>query len=160
MRIAKQIMPSKGVPFPIEEWPSVFLRGMEILNGNNWFPAVTLIVGSPGETDDDVKATLDLIYEVERRGLFAFFIPSIFTPLHDTRMEKKRGCARNAPAYAPAMAAHDEMLEDEPAPRQLLQLVGADGLAIGRRSDVAVEAAEAERAKLHVAVAQLRQRAT
>jgi hypothetical protein len=32
-----------------------------------------------------------LIYEVERRGLFAFFIPSIFTPLHDTRMEKKKG---------------------------------------------------------------------
>ena len=91
VRIAKQIMPSKGVPFPIEEWPSVFLRGMEILNRNNWFPAVTLIVGSPGETDDDVKATLDLIYEVERRGLFAFFIPSIFTPLHDTRMEKKEG---------------------------------------------------------------------
>ena len=48
-------------------------------------------MGSPGETDDDVKATLDLIYEVERRGLFAFFIPSIFTPLHDTRMEKKMG---------------------------------------------------------------------
>lgn len=91
VRIAKQIMPSKGVPFPIEEWPSVFLRGMEILNRNNWFPAVTSIVGSPGETDDDVKATLDLIYEVERRGLFAFFIPSIFTPLHDTRMEKKEG---------------------------------------------------------------------
>jgi hypothetical protein len=38
-----------------------------------------------------VKATLDVIYEVERRGLFAFFIPSIFTPLHDTRMEKKKG---------------------------------------------------------------------
>jgi hypothetical protein len=28
---------------------------------------------------------------VERRGLFAFFIPSIFTPLHDTRMEKAEG---------------------------------------------------------------------
>jgi radical SAM superfamily enzyme YgiQ (UPF0313 family) len=91
VRIAKQIMPSKGVPFPIDEWPSVFIRGLEILNRNNWFPAVTLIVGSPGETDDDVKATLDLIYEMERRGLFAFLIPSIFTPLHDTRMEKKEG---------------------------------------------------------------------
>jgi Radical SAM superfamily len=91
VRVAKQIMPSKGVPFPIEEWPSVFIRGLEVLNQNNWFPAVTLIVGNPGETDDDVKATLDLIYEVERRGLFAFFIPSIFTPLHDTRMEHKRG---------------------------------------------------------------------
>ncbi len=91
VRMAKQIMPSKAVPFPIEEWPSVFIRGLEVLNRNNWFPAVTLIIGNPGETDDDVKATLDLVYEVERRGLFAFFIPSIFTPLHDTRMEKKEG---------------------------------------------------------------------
>jgi hypothetical protein len=91
IRVAKQIMPSKGVPFPIEEWPSVVVRGLEILNANNWFPAMTLIVGNPGETDADVKATLDLIYEVERRGLFAFFIPSIFTPLHDTRMEHQKG---------------------------------------------------------------------
>ena len=91
VRMAKQIMPSKGVPFPIEDWPSVVIRGLEVLNQNNWFPAMTLIIGNPGETDEDVKATLDLIYEVERRGLFAFFIPSIFTPLHDTRMEKKKG---------------------------------------------------------------------
>jgi radical SAM superfamily enzyme YgiQ (UPF0313 family) len=87
----KRIMPSKAVPFPIDEWPSVVIRGLGVLNRNNWFPAMTLIVGSPGETDDDVRATLDLIYEVERRRLFAFFIPSIFTPLHDTRLEKKRG---------------------------------------------------------------------
>jgi hypothetical protein len=89
--MARRIMPSKGVPFPIDEWPSVVIRGLEVLNANNWFPAMTLIVGSPGETDDDVRATLDLIYEVERRGLFAFFIPSIFTPLPDTRMEKRKG---------------------------------------------------------------------
>ncbi len=91
VRTAKQIMPSKGVPFSIEDWPSVVVRGLEVLNENNWFPAMTLIVGNPGETDEDVKATIDLIYEVERRGLFAFFIPSIFTPLHDTRMEQKKG---------------------------------------------------------------------
>jgi hypothetical protein len=69
----------------------VVIRGLEVLNANNWFPAMTLIIGSPGETDDDVKATLDLVYEVERRGLFAFFIPSVFTPLHDTRMEQQQG---------------------------------------------------------------------
>jgi hypothetical protein len=94
VRMAKQIMPSKGVPFPIDEWQSVFIRGLEVMNKNNWFPAATLIVGNPGETDDDVKGTLDLIYEVERRGLFAFFIPSIFTPLHDTRMEDKKGVSQ------------------------------------------------------------------
>ncbi len=89
--MAKKIMPSKGIPFQTEDWPSVFINGLKVLNENNWFPAVTLIIGSPGETDEDSKATLDLIYEVERRGLFAFFIPSIFTPLHDTRMEHKEG---------------------------------------------------------------------
>ncbi len=89
--MAKKIMPSKGIPFQTEDWPSVFINGLQVLNENNWFPAVTLIIGSPGETDEDSKATLDLIYEVERRGLFAFFIPSIFTPLHDTRMEHKEG---------------------------------------------------------------------
>jgi radical SAM superfamily enzyme YgiQ (UPF0313 family) len=91
VRLAKQLMPSKGVPFSIDEWPSIVVNGLEVLNRHNWFPAMTLIVGSPGETDDDTRATLDLIYEVERRGLFAFFIPSIFTPLHDTRLEKSMG---------------------------------------------------------------------
>jgi hypothetical protein len=96
VRLAKQIMPSKGVPFPIEDWPSIIVRGLEILNRNHWFPAMTLIIGSPGETDEDVKATIDLIMEVERRGLFAFFIPSIFTPLHDTRMADTHGVEETA----------------------------------------------------------------
>jgi hypothetical protein len=91
VRLAKQIMPSKGIPFSIEDWPSVVMHGLSVLNENNWFPAMTLMVGNPGETDEDVMATIDLVCEVERRGLFAFFIPSIFTPLHDTRMEHKKG---------------------------------------------------------------------
>jgi radical SAM superfamily enzyme YgiQ (UPF0313 family) len=91
VRLGKKIMPSKGIPFPIEEWPSLILEGLRILNQNNWFPVMTLIVGAPEETDDDVRATLDLIYEIERRGYFAFLVPSIFTPLHDTRMEHQEG---------------------------------------------------------------------
>jgi radical SAM superfamily enzyme YgiQ (UPF0313 family) len=91
VRMAKQIMPSKGVPFSIDDWPSVVLEGLRVANENNWFPVMTLMVGNPGETDDDSRATLDLLYEIERRGLFAVLVPSIFTPLHDTRMESKRG---------------------------------------------------------------------
>ena len=90
-RMARQIMPSKGIPFAIEDWPSVVLEGLRVLNENNWFPVMTLMVGNPGETDKDVEETLDLVYEMERRKLFAFLVPSIFTPLHDTRMEKKKG---------------------------------------------------------------------
>jgi radical SAM superfamily enzyme YgiQ (UPF0313 family) len=93
VRMAKKIMPSKGVPFSIEDWPSVVLEGLRVANENCWFPVMTLIVGSPGESDEDVMATLDLVYEMERRGLFALLIPSIFTPLHDTRMGKTTGVA-------------------------------------------------------------------
>ncbi len=91
VRLAKTLMPSKGVPFSIEDWPSVVLEGLRIMNENNWFPVLTLMVGNPGETDDDVKATLDVVYEIERRGLFGFMVPSVFTPLHDTRMRSKKG---------------------------------------------------------------------
>ncbi len=91
VRMAKKVMASKAVPFAIDHWQSVVLEGLAVLNKNNWFPAMTLIVGNPDETDEDNMATLDLIYEMERRGLFAFLIPSIFTPLHDTRMEMEKG---------------------------------------------------------------------
>ena len=55
--MAKAIMASKGVPFSIDDWPSVVLEGLRVLNENNWFPVMTLIVGSPGETDNDVEET-------------------------------------------------------------------------------------------------------
>ncbi len=95
VNMARKIMPGKGVPFPIEEWPSVLMQGLTILNRNNWFPVMTLMIGNPGETGDDCRATLDFLYEVERRGLFAFFVPSIFTPLEDTRMGKKQGVSES-----------------------------------------------------------------
>ncbi|MSV27360.1 MAG: hypothetical protein EXQ52_01235 [Bryobacterales bacterium] len=95
VNMARKIMPGKRVPFPIEEWPSVLMQGLTILNRNNWFPVMTLMIGNPGETDDDCRATLDFLYEVERRGLFAFFVPSIFTPLEDTRMGKKQGVSES-----------------------------------------------------------------
>ena len=91
VRMAKQIMPSKGVPFSIDDWPSVVLEGLRVANQNNWFPMMTLMIGNPGETDQDTRETLDLVYEMDRRGLFAFLVPSIFTPLHDTRMEHQTG---------------------------------------------------------------------
>jgi hypothetical protein len=91
---AKKIMPGKAAPFPIEEWPSVFIQGLTVMNRNNWFPVVTLILGSPESTDEDIKATIDLVYEVERRKLFAFFIPSIFTPLRQTGMAKQQGATQ------------------------------------------------------------------
>lgn len=91
VRMARQIMAGKALPFDIKDWPHIVLNGLEVLNRNNWFPVCTLIVGSPGETDEDSMATLDLLYEVERRGLHCMWVPSIFTPLVKTRMEHGEG---------------------------------------------------------------------
>lgn len=91
VRIARKIMAGKALPFDVSYWPHIVLQGLEILNRNNWFPVCTLIVGSPGETDEDSMATLDLLYETERRGLRCMWVPSIFTPLKHTRMEKSVG---------------------------------------------------------------------
>jgi len=91
VRVARQIMAGKALPFDIKDWPHIVLNGLEILNRNNWFPVCTLIVGSPGETDEDSMATLDLLYEAERRGLHCMWVPSIFTPLVRTRMEHREG---------------------------------------------------------------------
>jgi hypothetical protein len=35
--MAKQIMPSKGVPFPIEDWPSVVVQGLPSSTGTTGF---------------------------------------------------------------------------------------------------------------------------
>jgi hypothetical protein len=91
VRMARQIMAGKALPFDIKEWPHIVLSGLEVLNRHNWFPVCTLIVGSPGETDEDSMATLDLLYEVERRGLHCMWVPSIFTPLVRTRMQHGEG---------------------------------------------------------------------
>lgn len=94
VRMAKKVMPAKGAPFKIDDWPSIVIRGLEVFNRNNWFPVLTLMVGNPGETDEDVMATLDLIYEMEKRGVFGFLVPSIFTPLEGTRMEEEKGVSQ------------------------------------------------------------------
>lgn len=91
VRMARLLMPGKSAPFPIDEWPSVVIEGLRVFNQHNWFPTLTLLVGAPGETDEDTMATLDLVYEIERRGLFGFLVPSVFTPLHDTRMAHAHG---------------------------------------------------------------------
>ena len=120
---------------------------------------MTLMVGNPGETDEDCKATLDLLYEVERRGLFAFFVPSIFTPLHDTRLAAKQGVQESrelTPLQWQIMMKCWKM-SLRPA---LHSWWGPTAWRVGALSRLAVETAQDERAEFHVAAAAVRQRAS
>jgi radical SAM superfamily enzyme YgiQ (UPF0313 family) len=89
VRLFKQFMKGKGYPYRPEQWPDVILKGMEILNKNNWFPFCTWILGLPGETPDDTKESLDLLYALKDAKWCV--IPTLFVPLEDTRLEQKNG---------------------------------------------------------------------
>lgn len=88
-RLFDIFMKGKAYPYRANQWRDVVLKGMEILNKHNWFPFCTFIIGLPGETEQDTKDSLDLLYDLrEAKGMF---VPTWFVPLENTRMEKKAG---------------------------------------------------------------------
>jgi len=89
VRLFKEFMKGKGYPFRPEQWPDVVLKGMEILNRNNWFPFCTWILGLPGETPDDTRQSLDLLHALKDAKWCV--VPTLFVPLEDTRMQKREG---------------------------------------------------------------------
>ena len=88
-RIFNEQMKGKAYPYRPEQWPDVVLRGMEILNKHNWFPFCTFILGLPGETREDTKQSLDLLFALKDAKWCV--IPTLFVPLEDTRLGKRAG---------------------------------------------------------------------
>lgn len=86
-RLFNQFMKGKAYPYRAEQWPNVVLKGMEILNRHNWFPICTFILGLPGETRQDTKDSLELLYALKDSKWCVF--PTLFVPLEDTRMATK-----------------------------------------------------------------------
>lgn len=88
-RLFNTYMKGKAYPYKAHQWRDVVLKGMEILNRHNWFPFCTFIIGLAGETDEDTKQSLDLLYDL--RDAKGTFVPTFFVPLEDTRMETRAG---------------------------------------------------------------------
>lgn len=84
-RLGALTMSGKSLPFDIKDWQEIVVEGIRILNENNWFPVCTFIIGLPDETEEDLRQTLDLLYRLRKNKVL--YVPSIFTPLADTRME-------------------------------------------------------------------------
>jgi radical SAM superfamily enzyme YgiQ (UPF0313 family) len=83
-RLFNQFMKGKAYPYKAEQWHDVVLKGMEILNKNNWFPFCTFIIGLPGETEADTKKSLDLLHALQDAKWVV--IPTLFVSLEETRM--------------------------------------------------------------------------
>ncbi len=79
VELAEKIMPAKAAPYSIRMWPQVVEDGLTILHENNCIPACTLIIGLPGETVDDIYATMELLDRLKH--LRFLVIPLFYVPM-------------------------------------------------------------------------------
>jgi len=77
-RMVKKHLGVKTKPFQPEEWGSVVREGCKILNQNNWFPALTLIIGWPDETPDETQYTIDLIDDFRHMSMRGLVAPLLY----------------------------------------------------------------------------------
>lgn len=77
--LAKKIMPAKSAPYPPEKWPEVVEEALKILHENRVVPAVTLILGIPEETPDDLVKTSELLDRI--RQYRSLIVPMFFVPM-------------------------------------------------------------------------------
>ena len=80
--LMKKYMPLKVKPLDVEDWPEIVLDSLSVFNKNYWFPAYTLIVGLPQETEEDVWQTVDLLHRMEQQPNAHFSAATLsFTPI-------------------------------------------------------------------------------
>jgi len=77
--LMKKYMKNKVKPFRADEWPDVVINAIEILNRYHWFPACTLLVGLPGETEEDVEMTIRLVEKLDK--YHCVLAPLFYVPL-------------------------------------------------------------------------------
>lgn len=81
-QLMKTFMPRKMLPYSPDEWGQVVLEAIEVLNRNYWYPALTLILGLPGETPEDAWETVELINRMEAVPNNHFIVaPLSFVPV-------------------------------------------------------------------------------
>ncbi len=80
-RLFKKHMAGKCRPFKPEEWPSIVLSSLSFMEEQQWAALATILVGLPGETDEDAQQTVDLIGNIKDQNLNTFLVPLIFVPL-------------------------------------------------------------------------------
>jgi len=64
-RLIKEHMLGKCKPFRPEDWPDVVLNSFEVLSRNHWAPCATLILGLPGEQEEDINLTIELVEKLK-----------------------------------------------------------------------------------------------
>jgi len=80
-RLFEKYMSGKCKPFKPNEWPNIVLSSLSFMEECDWVALATILIGLPGETDEDTQHTVNLIENVKSMGLKTFLVPLTFVPL-------------------------------------------------------------------------------
>ncbi len=89
-RLMNKHMKGKALPYSVDNWSDLVLRGVGAMNDHDWWPLGTFMTGQPDETEDDVRATLDLIDDLRAQNSKMFYTPVLFIPLADALLRNAK----------------------------------------------------------------------
>ncbi len=78
-KLARKIMPAKAAPYPPERWPELVEEAFALMHEKRIIPAATLLIGVPGEDDEDILRTIELVERL--RSYRSLIIPMYFVPM-------------------------------------------------------------------------------
>jgi radical SAM superfamily enzyme YgiQ (UPF0313 family) len=80
-KLFERHMAGKCKPFKPSEWPNIVLSSLSFMEDCDWIALATILIGLPGETEEDIEHTIKLIENIEDMGLKTFLVPLTFVPL-------------------------------------------------------------------------------
>jgi radical SAM superfamily enzyme YgiQ (UPF0313 family) len=129
-KLAAKYMKGKAKPFKTEEWPEIVKESHKLLADNKWVPCNTLIIGLPGEKAEDVRDTIELVYEI--REYKSLIVPLYFVPIGNLRDKRFFRTKDMIPEHWQLLAAcmeHNFRWVDELA-YESLRAIGMNGLKV------------------------------
>nr|QNO51237.1 tRNA-2-methylthio-N(6)-dimethylallyladenosine synthase [Methanosarcinales archaeon ANME-1 ERB6] len=88
VRLMEKYMKGKMLPYKPEQWHDIVVQSVGILNDNNIYPLATLILGLPGEQEEDILATLNLLDRL--KGAKILYVPLLFTSEEECILKKQK----------------------------------------------------------------------
>jgi len=92
-RLLAKHMKNKTSPEPLELWPEMVRECYGLFSDMSWLPVASLVLGLPGETEEDVALTTELVESLKSH--IGLILPLFFTPIGETRLGNAKGFGRD-----------------------------------------------------------------
>lgn len=85
-RLMRMHMHGKTLPSPAESWRQLVVQSLGLLKDNHWILSATLVIGLPGEQEEDVLQTIEMMDDI--RDSTTFIVPMCFVSMKGARLSE------------------------------------------------------------------------